>query len=96
MKTLQELTRTNIWKLKPYSSARDEYKGAAASVFLDANENPYNLPHNRYPDPLQCDLKKELARIKKSIPNRSFWEMAVMRLSILFFVLSVNRVKTMW
>lgn len=58
MKTLQELTRTNIWKLKPYSSARDEYKGAAASVFLDANENPYNLPHNRYPDPLQCDLKK--------------------------------------
>lgn len=96
MKTLQELTRTNIWKLKPYSSARDEYKGAAASVFLDANENPYNLPHNRYPDPLQCDLKKELARIKKSIPNISFWEMAVMRLSILFFVLSVNRVKTMW
>lgn len=65
MKTLQELTRTNIWKLKPYSSARDEYKGATASVFLDANENPYNLPHNRYPDPLQCDLKKELSRIKK-------------------------------
>ena len=96
MKTLQELTRTNIWKLKPYSSARDEYKGAAASVFLDANENPYNLPHNRYPDPLQCDLKKELPGSKKSIPNRSFWEMAVMRLSILFFVLSVNRVKTMW
>ena len=43
MKTLQELTRPNIWKLKPYSSARDEYKGAVASVFLDANENPYNL-----------------------------------------------------
>ena len=34
MKTLQELTRPNIWKLKPYSSAREEYKGAAASVFL--------------------------------------------------------------
>ena len=47
MKTLQELTRPNIWRLKPYSSARDEYSGAAASVFLDANENPYNLPHNR-------------------------------------------------
>ena len=55
MKTLQELTRPNIWKLKPYSSARDEYKGAVASVFLDANENPYNLPHNRYPDPMQWD-----------------------------------------
>ena len=43
VKTLQELTRPNIWRLKPYSSARDEYNGAAASVFLDANENPYNL-----------------------------------------------------
>lgn len=51
VKTLQELTRPNIWRLKPYSSARDEYNGAAASVFLDANENPYNMPHNRYPTP---------------------------------------------
>lgn len=57
MKTLQELTRPNIWKLKPYSSARDEYKGVTASIFLDANENPYNMPHNRYPDPMQWDLK---------------------------------------
>ena len=65
MKTLQELTRPTIWRLKPYSSARDEYNGAAASVFLDANENPYNLPHNRYPDPMQRDLKKELSKIKK-------------------------------
>lgn len=65
MKSLQELTRPNIWKLKPYSSARDEYKGATASVFLDANENPYNMPHNRYPDPMQHDLKAELSKIKK-------------------------------
>lgn len=65
MKTLKELTRPNIWALKPYSSARDEYNGAAASVFLDANENPYNLPHNRYPDPLQRDLKAELTRMKQ-------------------------------
>ena len=65
MKTFKELTRPNIWALKPYSSARDEYNGAAASVFLDANENPYNLPHNRYPDPLQRDLKAELTRIKQ-------------------------------
>lgn len=65
MKPLQSLTRPNIWKLKPYSSARDEYKGAAASVFLDANENPYNMPHNRYPDPMQHDLKAELSKIKK-------------------------------
>lgn len=65
MKTLEQLTRPNIWRLKPYSSARDEYKGVTASVFLDANENPYNLPHNRYPDPMQWELKKELAKIKK-------------------------------
>mgnify|MGYP000776811155 CR=1 FL=1 len=65
MKTLQELTRPNVWRLKPYSSARDEYKGATASVFLDANENPYNMPHNRYPDPMQRELKVELAKIKK-------------------------------
>ena len=72
MKTLQELTRPNIWNLKPYSSARDEYKGFTASVFLDANENPYNSPNNRYPDPLQNDLKAELARIKKVKPDQIF------------------------
>ena len=52
MKELEKLVRPNIWRLKPYSSARDEFKGEA-SVFLDANENPYNTPYNRYPDPLQ-------------------------------------------
>lgn len=72
MKTLQELTRPNIWQLKPYSSARDEYNGAAASVFLDANENPYNMPHNRYPDPMQRELKKELAQIKRVSPENIF------------------------
>ncbi len=72
LKTLQELTRPNIWRLKPYSSARDEYNGAAASVFLDANENPYNLPHNRYPDPMQRELKRELSIIKKVNPGNIF------------------------
>ena len=52
MKPLQELTRPNIWSLAPYSSARNEYAGREAHVFLDANENPYNAPFNRYPDPL--------------------------------------------
>ena len=65
MKPLQELVRPNIWRLKPYSSARDEYSGVDASVFLDANENPYNHPNNRYPDPLQRDLKGHLSRNKK-------------------------------
>lgn len=72
MKTLQELTRPNIWNLKPYSSARDEYKGATASVFLDANENPFNMPHNRYPDPMQWELKKALSKVKKVAPEHIF------------------------
>ena len=72
MRTLEELTRPNVWRLKPYSSARDEYNGAAASVFLDANENPYNMPHNRYPDPMQRELKKELSKIKKVRPEHIF------------------------
>lgn len=64
MKTLQELTRKNIWNLAPYSSARNEYSGHIAHVFLDANENPYNKPYNRYPDPLQLELKSMIAKIK--------------------------------
>ena len=61
---LKRLTRPNIWNLQPYSSARDEYKGVEASVFLDANENPYNNPLNRYPDPLQLKVKEKLAKVK--------------------------------
>lgn len=72
MKTLEQLIRPNVARLKPYSSARDEYKGVEASVFLDANENPYNAPHNRYPDPLQGEVKRELARIKQVKPERIF------------------------
>ena len=64
MKSLEELTRPNIWKLSPYSSARNEYSGQKARVFLDANENPYNQPFNRYPDPLQNELKKCEDRIQ--------------------------------
>ena len=64
MRTLKELTRPNVWALKPYSSARDEYSGVEASVFLDANENPYNTPNNRYPDPLQRKLKSLIAPLK--------------------------------
>ncbi len=65
MKPLQELVRPNIWALAPYSSARNEYSGKVAHVFLDANENPYNKPFNRYPDPLQLDLKAELSKVKR-------------------------------
>ena len=64
MKSLEELVRPNIWRLKPYSSARDEYSGSEAHVFLDANENPFNKPVNRYPDPLQKELKRLIATVK--------------------------------
>ncbi|MDO5525996.1 MAG: histidinol-phosphate transaminase [Prevotella sp.] len=64
MKPLKELTRPNIWNLAPYSCARNEYSGKQASVFLDANENPYNTPYNRYPDPLQLELKARISAIK--------------------------------
>ena len=64
---LNKLVRDNIKNLKPYSSARHEFSGKA-SVFLDANENAYGSPladpFNRYPDPLQWQLKFQLARIK--------------------------------
>lgn len=64
MKKLEQLVRSNILSLKPYSSARDEYQGKEAKVFLDANENPFNYPYNRYPDPLQRDLKRKVSKIK--------------------------------
>ncbi len=64
---LNKLIRENIKTLKPYSSARHEFTGKA-SVFLDANENAYGSPvaenYNRYPDPLQWQLKFQLAKIK--------------------------------
>lgn len=72
MKALQELVRPNIWALKPYSCARDEFKGRPAHVFLDANESPFNVGFNRYPDPLQEELKARLAVIKQMHPSQIF------------------------
>jgi histidinol dehydrogenase len=63
---LEELVRENILRLKPYSSARKEFSGEA-KVFLDANENSFGSPitpsYNRYPDPFQVKIKRELANI---------------------------------
>ncbi len=73
--SLVDLLRPNIKKLVPYSSARDEFKGEA-SVYLDANENAYGSPlaqpYNRYPDPLQYQVKKRLSEIK-GIPPRNIF-----------------------
>lgn len=71
MKELKDLVRPNIWEMKPYSSARDEFHGSA-SVFLDANENPYNKPYNRYPDPMQWKLKDRIAELKEVDRNSIF------------------------
>lgn len=67
---LEQLVRKNIWNLAPYSSARDEYEGKEG-VFLDANENPFGT-YNRYPDPQQAELKKQLAILKNVSPNQIF------------------------
>lgn len=62
---LKSLIRENIKSLKPYSSARNEYKELSANmVFLDANENPFNNGVNRYPDPQQSNVKNALAKLK--------------------------------
>ncbi|WP_334058049.1 histidinol-phosphate transaminase [Polaribacter sp. P097] len=61
-----DLVRDNIKNIKPYSSARDEYKDATSEsmIFLDANENPFENGVNRYPDPQQNDVKEVLSTIK--------------------------------
>jgi histidinol-phosphate aminotransferase len=68
---INTLLRKNIITMKPYSSARDEFKGEA-EVFLDANENPYPSPYNRYPDPLQWKVKEKLAALKGVTPAEIF------------------------
>ncbi|RFZ94947.1 histidinol-phosphate transaminase [Mucilaginibacter conchicola] len=69
------LLRQNIKNLTPYSSARDEFQGEA-SVFLDANENAYGSPlvqaYNRYPDPMQYQVKMRLSQIK-GVPARNIF-----------------------
>jgi histidinol-phosphate aminotransferase len=70
--SLASLVRPNVLKMEAYSSARDEYSGKQATVFLDANENPYNAPFNRYPDPLQTEVKAELAEQKGVRPSQIF------------------------
>ena len=70
---LNNLLRENIKNLVPYSSARSEFSGEAR-IFLDANENSYGSPlsswYNRYPDPLQLEVKEKLSTIKHvPVPN---------------------------
>ncbi len=75
MINLESLVRENIRNLKPYSSARDEFKGKA-DIFLDANENALGSPiqsqWNRYPDPRQTELKKAISKLKNISSERIF------------------------
>ncbi|HMT73966.1 MAG TPA: histidinol-phosphate transaminase [Chitinophagaceae bacterium] len=72
---IEQITRENIRKMTPYSSARHEFSGTA-SVFLDANENAFGSPlpesYNRYPDPLQQNLKDKISRIK-GVPSENIF-----------------------
>lgn len=68
---INTLVRRNVMTMKPYSSARDEFKGEA-EIFMDANENPYPSPYNRYPDPMQWKVKEKLAEIKGVKPTQIF------------------------
>ncbi|HOK99594.1 MAG TPA: histidinol-phosphate transaminase [Bacteroidales bacterium] len=71
MINLDKLVRKNILSLTPYSSARDEFQGEA-EVYLDANENPFNTPYNRYPDPLQLELKETISQLK-NVPIKNIF-----------------------
>ncbi len=68
---INELVRENVARMKPYSSARDEFKGEGRKMtFLDANENPFENGVNRYPDPQQRGLKAELGIQKGQNPEQ--------------------------
>lgn len=68
---IQNITRNNIKNMKPYSSARDEFKDFSDTmVYLDANENPFKNGINRYPDPQQKKLKSILSKQKKVSENQ--------------------------
>jgi histidinol-phosphate aminotransferase len=71
----EQIVRPNIRQMTPYSSARHEFSGEA-TIFLDANENAFGSPlpenFNRYPDPLQKELKEKVSSIKGVPPDNIF------------------------
>lgn len=72
---VHRLVRENIRRLTPYSSARSEFSGTA-EVFLDANENAFGSPagneYNRYPDPLQKELKGRITELNRVPPSQTY------------------------
>ena len=72
---IKNLVCPHVLSMQAYSSARMEYEGKEG-VFLDANENSLGSVtdevHNRYPDPLQRDLKNEIAALENIAANQIF------------------------
>ena len=69
--TLKDLVRPNIWNLSPYTCARNEFTGEALA-WLDANENSRICQYNRYPDPLQMEVKQRLGAYRGVNPENIF------------------------
>lgn len=62
---ISKMARESIRRLKPYASAKDEFKDFDRElIYMDANENPYDNGLNRYPDPHQLKLKEKISQIK--------------------------------
>ena len=92
--TLKELVRPNIWNLKPYTCARDEFSGEA-QAWLDANENSIITDYNRYPDPLQREVKTLIGQYRGIDPQNIFLGVVAMSASILPIACFANPALTM-
>ncbi|HQG37983.1 MAG TPA: histidinol-phosphate transaminase [Chitinophagales bacterium] len=72
---IQSLVCPHILKMNAYSSARVEYTGSEGA-FLDANENSFgsvtDTLHNRYPDPLQMEVKIKIAEQEQVLAQQIF------------------------
>lgn len=94
-KTIQRLVRPNILNLAPYTCARNEYTGEARA-WLDANENSLIDGLNRYPDPLQLEVKKRLSERAAYPPTNIFLGVAAMSALTFAIVCSAAPARIMW
>ncbi len=70
---IDALTRPTIQAMQAYRSARSEFVASDREmILLDANENPFETGLNRYPDPMQTELKERLAKVKAVAPSHIF------------------------
>ena len=70
---IDALTRPTIQAMQAYRSARSEFVASDREmILLDANENPFETGLNRYPDPMQTELKERVAKVKAVAPSHIF------------------------